>query len=122
MSLQAQGVEVTKRPCASTKQSSGAVQVPSDDAVDEQSGSAGASPVAEATLDSQDADSSPNTLPADSSDNAATLSAEASDHIFCAEEPNVFVYSLSSTGNSIQEAMAALNRLASLCISAHDKR
>ena len=39
-----------------------------------------------------------------------SVSAESSEHMFTVEEPNVFIYTLSLTGDSVQQALAALNK------------
>jgi hypothetical protein len=58
----------------------------------------------------QNAESLPESAPVDEPPASLSVSAESSEHMFSLEQPNVFVYNLSLTGDSVQQALAALKK------------
>lgn len=56
------------------------------------------------------AESLPETASVDEPPAYVSVSAESSEHTFSVEEPNVFIYTLSVTGDSVQQALAALKK------------
>lgn len=100
LSMQAQGVEVTSKLVSNINLVQEAQKV-SKTAADEQPVSKLETPDAEPLFENNTAGLLSETLSA---------SAKSAEHIFCAEDPNVFVYCLSSKVDSIQQAMTALNK------------
>lgn len=58
----------------------------------------------------QNAEPLPESASVDESPASLSVSAESSEHIFSAEEPDVFIYTLSMSGDSVQQALAALKK------------
>lgn len=58
----------------------------------------------------QNAELLPESAPVDEPPASLSVSAESSEHMFSVEEPNVFIYTLSLTGDSVQQALAALKK------------
>jgi len=58
----------------------------------------------------QNAEPLPENASVDEPSASLSVSAESSEHVFSVEEPNVFIYTLSLTGDSVQQALAALKK------------
>ena len=56
------------------------------------------------------AESLPEPASVDEPPACLSVSAESSEHMFSVEEANVFIYTLSVTGDSVQQALAALKK------------
>ncbi len=58
----------------------------------------------------QNAEPLPESASVDEPPASLSVSAESSEHMFSVEEPNVFIYTLSLRGDSVQQALAALKK------------
>ncbi len=95
--FQAQGVPLSERQARSLSVEAENAQQPSDETVMQSDLPQNAEPLPEnASVDEPSA--------------SLSVSAESSEHVFSVEEPNVFIYTLSLTGDSVQQALAALKK------------
>ncbi|DBA87705.1 hypothetical protein WJX77_003659 [Trebouxia sp. C0004] len=96
--IKAEGVQLSQRPAPPLSVSEVETsQQPSDPTVMQFDLPQSAEPLPE----SASVDEPPAFLP---------VSAESSEHMFSVEKPNVFIYTLSSSGDSVQQALAALKK------------